>query len=182
MPPGTQAAARLLWTALGSGKPYGPSEEGKGHSSFSCFLSSFGSLLPDLELHHVFEFMHRAAGLPGSQPSMLVFVWDEVSIGIQKGPGELDTFLQRQLTHAVGSRITAWRQAISGGLNILPVIVASSASSWTTSLAQLSGWTPYVRDLLLPCPAGLEDKQLIVMDLLRRLPGRFFRGFRQRAG
>lgn len=166
----SQLAVRMLYAVVG----------GSSRSSYASFFSQLTSVnptLPDkLEPLHVMQYVQRAAGAADSHPTLAVWALDEVN-SVQPSSddalsqdGTRVTFLQKQLSKAVLARESAWFAMRAGGLNLLPVFITASTRGSASSLHSTESRKAKVCDVRLALADQLSDKQLVVMDLFRRLP------------
>ena len=158
--PTVQTAARMLWAAVDSG------------SSYEAFLTVLHREFPNvlLRLHPLIVqyYVHLAAGLAESDPSIIVFVWDEANAVPDHSDLHQPTFFQLQLSEVVSSRRSALEARRDVDVLLVPVVASTrgSAMSLVRTACMKAGST----DLRLPLIQSVDDLATIAMDLLRRLP------------
>ena len=158
--PTVQVAARMLWAAVDSG------------SSYEVFLTVLRRKFPNVLLRLnpliVQYYIHLAAGLAESDPSIIVFVWDEANAVPSPSVLHQPTFFQLQLSEVVGSRKSALEARRDIDVLLVPVVASTrgGAMSLNRTASKKAGFT----DLRLSLIQSVDDLATIAMDLLRRLP------------
>lgn len=158
-----QAGARMLWACL-DGKQL-------GMASYQDLLSDLAHntpLLPYLSPFAILLFVHKAAQLGRGAPSVVCFVWENTH-AVEIIEGRDATFLQYQVSVAVGARESMLSHNKLGHADMLPVMVTTTTEGSTASLASVRSNRSLVRDLILPQPHDLQLQKLVVADVMRRL-------------
>lgn len=168
--PVTALALRLLYAAAA-----GEDED------YAAFLLRFPRLHPKLldalKPLHVLQLMciatadAHAASTEEARMRAVLAVWyfDEITALEAPSSAELVSFMQQLLSAAVQLRVAALQQMQCGNLNVLPVFLTGSTLGTASSLQHTSSKQSKVKDLRLALVTN-EQKCLMVMDLVRRLP------------
>lgn len=164
----SQLAVRMLYAVV--------REDFTSYDDFFAKLTRISpNLAEQLQPLHVMEFIQTATA-DASKPTLAVWAFDEVN-AVQ--PTDLDpmgqdgtkvTFLQRQLSEAVLARQAAWLAMKKGRLNLLPVFITASTRGSASSLHSTESRKARSSDVRMALADDMSVKQLVVMDLFRRLP------------
>ena len=141
-----QIAARMLWAAVDCGCKY--------ESFLTCLRTDFPNVLRRLHPLIIQYYVHLAAGLTEDQPSMIVFVWDEVNtVPTSNWPGKA-SFFQEHLSEVVYSRVSALREIRrshgSRGFDVLLVPVVACIHGSAANLVNMPSKGARSTNLLLP--------------------------------
>lgn len=96
---------------------------------------------------------------------MAVWAFDEVNV-VPDDPDQ-PTWFQMQLSEAVKARESA---LLSSECSMMPIFITAGTRGSAMSLLRTASQKSRIKDIRLATFSGLQEQQLMVMDVIRRLP------------
>lgn len=141
----------------------------------SLYCNSYSTFFKQLHTNHphllelqpldVMKFIQALHGVDSKVRTIAVWAFDEVN-AVPAVAGQ-PTWFQKQLSAAMTARQTALTDP---DFNMMPVYVTAGTRASAMSMRMTASRKSRVQDIRLPTFSSLQEQQLMVMDVIRRLP------------